>query len=99
MDRIELRTATYIMRAIVSAVEVDHAINAGESSAAATISMWVEFLLGQDVTASLWGEKIRVKSVRNTMQVAVVKEMRGKIRRMQLGFRGCVFYLVGGAEG
>ena len=45
------------MRAIVSAVEVDHAINAGESSAAATISMWVEFLLGQNVTASLWGEK------------------------------------------
>lgn len=44
---------TYGMRSVLDAGEVYHAINAGKGGAAAAVSMRVEFLLGEDVTARL----------------------------------------------
>lgn len=44
---------TYSMGSVLDAREVHHAINAGEGGAAAAVSMRVEFLLGEDVTARL----------------------------------------------
>jgi hypothetical protein len=41
------------MCAILRAGELDHTIDARESSASTTISVWVELLLGEDVTTRL----------------------------------------------
>lgn len=42
---------SYRVGPVFGAVEMDHAINAGESSTSTTIPMRVEFLLGQDIAA------------------------------------------------
>ena len=42
------------MCAILSSRKMNHAINAGESGSSAAVSVWVEFLLGEDVAAGLW---------------------------------------------
>lgn len=39
------------MGPIFGAVEMDHAVNAGESGASTTIPVRVEFFLGQDIAA------------------------------------------------
>jgi len=44
---------TYRMGSIFSAVEMDHAINAGESSTSTAASVGIELLLGQDVATGL----------------------------------------------
>lgn len=41
------------MRSILGALEVHHAVNAGEGCAATLVSMRVELLLGEDVTTGL----------------------------------------------
>ena len=44
---------TYCMGSIISAGEVDHAINTCESRTVTAVSMGIEFLLGEDVAAAL----------------------------------------------
>jgi hypothetical protein len=44
---------TYRVRSIFSSVEVHHAVNAGEGSAATLVAMRVELLLSEDITACL----------------------------------------------
>lgn len=44
---------SYRMCAILSPREMDHAIDAGEGGSSAAVSVWVEFLLGEDVAAGL----------------------------------------------
>lgn len=44
---------TYGMGTIFKTGEVDHAVNASESSSSAAVSVGVELLLGQDITTTL----------------------------------------------
>lgn len=46
------------MGSILEAGEVDHAINAGKGSASTTVSMRIEFLLGEDVATVLRMEEL-----------------------------------------
>lgn len=46
------------MRSVLNAGEIHHTINAGEGSAATTIAVRVEFLLGENVAAVLYEGKL-----------------------------------------
>lgn len=46
---------SYRVASVLSAREVYHAINAGKGGSGAAIAMGIEFLLGEDVTARLYG--------------------------------------------
>jgi hypothetical protein len=46
------------MRSVLNAREIHHTINAGEGSAATTIAVRVEFLLGENVAAVLYEGKL-----------------------------------------
>jgi hypothetical protein len=41
------------MGSVFGPQEMDHAIDAGKGRSSTTISMWVEFLLGQNIAAAL----------------------------------------------
>ena len=51
------------MGSVLDAREVHHAINAGKGSATTTVSMRVEFLLGEDVATGLRMERLEVEEV------------------------------------
>jgi hypothetical protein len=46
------------MRSVLNAREIHHTVNAGESSAAAAVAVRVEFLLGENVAAVLYGRLV-----------------------------------------
>jgi hypothetical protein len=41
------------MRSVVCSIEGSHAINAGEICATALVAVWIEFLLGENISTSL----------------------------------------------
>lgn len=44
---------SYRMSSVFGPGEMDHAIDASEGRSSTTVSVWVEFLLGQDIAAAL----------------------------------------------
>ena len=50
---------SYGVGAIVGPGEMDHAIDAGEGGSGAAVSVWVEFLLGENIAAGLNREAAR----------------------------------------
>jgi hypothetical protein len=57
---------------------MDHAIDAGEGRPSATVSVWVEFLLGQDIAARLakaTRQRVRCTSIEVIVCMQIVRKM------------------------
>jgi hypothetical protein len=49
---------TYGVSSVFYAREMYHAVEAGVASAATLVTVWIKFLLGEDVAAGLVGEEV-----------------------------------------